>query len=137
MKQKLNSILLIDDDKATNFMHTYLIKKTLVVDTVISKLNGEEAIAYLTTKKDGEYPQPDLIFLDINMPVMNGWEFIEEYKKSNFSKKSVLIIMLTTSLNPIERKRAEKIEIISGFVTKPLTAEYLQDIVKSYFKKNR
>jgi CheY-like chemotaxis protein len=133
MKQKLNSILLIDDDKATNFMHTYLIKKTLVVDTVISKLNGEEAIAYLTTKKDGEYPQPDLIFLDINMPVMNGWEFIEEYKKSNFSKKSVLIIMLTTSLNPIERKRAEKIEIISGFVTKPLTAEYLQDIVKSYF----
>ncbi|MFT6869594.1 MAG: CheY-like chemotaxis protein [Paraglaciecola sp.] len=133
MKQKLNSILLIDDDKATNFMHTYLIKKTLVVDTVISKLNGEEAIAYLTTKKDGEYPQPDLIFLDINMPVMNGWEFIEEYKKSNFSKKSVLIIMLTTSLNPIERKRAEKIEIISGFVTKPLTVEYLQDIVKSYF----
>ena len=133
MKQKLNSILLIDDDKATNFMHTYLIKKTLVVDTVVSKLNGEEAIAYLTTKKDGEYPQPELIFLDINMPVMNGWEFIEEYKKSNFSKKSVLIIMLTTSLNPIERKRAEKIEIISGFVTKPLTAEYLQDIVKSYF----
>tara|TARA_B110000259_G_scaffold110006_1_gene125780 strand:+ start:134 stop:535 length:402 start_codon:yes stop_codon:yes gene_type:complete len=133
MKQKLNSILLIDDDKATNYMHTYLIKKTLVVDTVISKLNGEEAIAYLTTKKDGEYPQPDLIFLDINMPVMNGWEFIEEYKKSNFSKKSVLIIMLTTSLNPIERKRAEKIEIISGFATKPLTVEYLQDIVKSYF----
>ena len=45
--------------------------------------------------------------------------------------------MLTTSLNPVERERAEKIEIISDFATKPLTAEYLQDIVKSYFKKNR
>ena len=133
MKQKLNSILLIDDDVATNFIHTHLIKKTLVVDTVINKLNGEEAIAYLTTKKDGEYPQPDLIFLDINMPVMNGWEFIEEYKKNNFSKKSVLITMLTTSLNPNEIERAEKIEIISDFVTKPLTVECLQDIVKSYF----
>lgn len=133
MKQKLNSILLIDDDKATNFIHTHLIKKTLVVDTIISKLNGEEAIAYLTTKKDGEYPQPELIFLDSNMPVMNGWEFIEEYKKSNFPEKSALIIMLTTSLNPVERERAEKIEIISDFVTKPLTVEYLQDIVKSYF----
>ena len=78
MKQKLNSILLIDDDIATNFIHTRLIKKTLVVDTIITKLNGEEAMEYLTTKKDGEYPQPELIFLDINMPVMNGWEFIEE-----------------------------------------------------------
>ena len=136
MKYKLSSILLIDDDKATNFIHKHLIKKTLVVDTVINKLNGLEAIKYLTTKKDGEYPQTDLIFLDINMPIMDGWEFIEEYKKINFSKKAVIIIMLTTSLNPSERERSEKTEIIADFVTKPLTAENLQDVVKSYFLKN-
>jgi CheY-like chemotaxis protein len=133
MKLKLNSILLIDDDKASNFIHTHIIKKTLVLDTLISKLNGEEAIAYLTTKKDGEYPQPELIFLDINMPVMNGWEFIEEYKKINFSKKLAIIIMFTTSLNSVERERAEKLAIISDFATKPLTTEFLQDIIKFYF----
>lgn len=133
MKQKLNTILLIDDDKAVNFIHRHIINKAAIANTIVTMLNGQTALNYLTTKQDGKYPQPELIFLDINMPVMDGWEFLKEFKKINYSKKSKIIIMLTTSINPAERERATNTALISDFKHKPLTVEMLEGIMETYF----
>ncbi|MGQ7945563.1 response regulator [Flavobacterium sp. WC2509] len=92
--KKLNSVLLIDDDKAINFITKMLIKKAKITDHVETTLNGQEALDYLTNsgkykKADGIYPQPMLIFLDINMPNMNGWEFAEAFSKLDSNQKEI------------------------------------------------
>jgi CheY-like chemotaxis protein len=133
MKQKLKTILLVDDDQATNFLHKMVIKKTDCTDEVHIELNGESAIKYIATMQDGKYPSPDLIFLDINMPRMNGWAFLEAYEKLRQEMKSkAVIVMLTTSLNPEDMEQAKKFKEISAFKSKPMTQHMLRDIIEKY-----
>ncbi len=80
---------MIDDNSDDNFFHTRVIKKSDAADIVIAKQNGLDALNYLKSKKDSEDTHPDLIFLDINMPGMNGWEFMEEYNKLDEKFKPV------------------------------------------------
>jgi CheY-like chemotaxis protein len=76
---------------------------------------------------------PQLIFLDINMPVMNGFEFIKAYEKSeSYDKGSVIVMMLTTSVNSKDIENANH-PYISGFLSKPLTKEMVQDVMEKYF----
>jgi CheY-like chemotaxis protein len=135
--KKLNSILLIDDDKATNFISKMLIKKAGITDHIEVVLNGKQALEYLTNtgkyKKAGDiFPCPMLILLDINMPVMDGWEFAEAFQKMDSNQKTK-IIMLTSSVNPDDRQKAEKIPAISGFQNKILKMEALITIMNNYF----
>ena len=135
MKNKLKCILLIDDDEATNFLHEITIKKLDCTEKIVTKTNGLEAIKYLTTKEVGAYPQPELIFLDINMPIMDGWRFLEKYRElEECQKGKMVVVMLTTSLNPDDKKRAENIIEISGYKSKPLTAKMLENILNKYFQ---
>ncbi len=138
MKQKLKSILLIDDDQATNFLHQIIIKKADCTENLHIEYNGEAALNYLNTKKpDGSYPSPDLIFLDINMPRMNGWAFLEEYQKFNMGQLgTAVIVMLTTSLNPDDQERSKKFYSISEFRSKPMTQEMIMEVIRTYFPQN-
>jgi len=139
MKNKLNSILLVDDDDATNFINQMVVEKSKVTDHIETVLNGRDAIYYLSNQgryesKGSAYPKPSLILLDINMPIMDGWEFLETFQKLEEDKKGqVVIIMLSTSFNPDDQIRASKISDISGFKQKPLTLSMLDDIMKEYF----
>jgi len=137
--KKLNSVLLIDDDMATNFVSKMLIKKAGITDHIETVLNGKQALEYLTNtgkyeKSDGIYPQPMLILLDINMPVMDGWEFAEAFAKLEQEQKGkIIIVMLTSSLNPDDKAKAENLPSISGFQNKILTMEALTNIMNLYF----
>ena len=134
MKKKLNCILLIDDDDATNFIHKIVIKKTECAEKVVAVTDGQAALDFLTSTEDGKHPQPDLIFLDINMPIMDGWEFLDNYEQLNSEQKAkIVIIMLTTSLNPDDRSKAEILPNVSSFMSKPLTEEMLAEILEEYF----
>ena len=132
--KKLGCIMLIDDNSDDNFYHERIIKKNKAAEKVISIESGAEAIEYLKKKKEHEHTHPELIFLDINMPGMNGWEFIEEYRKLDHELQSkVIITMLTTSDNPDDFTRAKSLGLQDDFKTKPLTEKMLYEILEKYF----
>lgn len=142
MENKISCILLVDDDVATNFINKKIIQKAEIVQHVHVALNGKEAIEYICNKGKFEsennlYPKPEMILLDINMPVMDGWEFIEAYKNLNESyKQNIIIVMLSSSFNPADKEKAESIPEISEFRQKPMSREALFDIFATYFPKN-
>jgi CheY-like chemotaxis protein len=142
MESKLNCILLIDDDSPTNFLNMEVIGEVEGVNHVQIAETGAEALEYISNTgpyvANGTiYPRPDLIFLDINMPGMDGWEFLEEYKKLGSSGKNrAVIIMLTTSLNPDDELKARSTNEVSGFMTKPMTRETFEEVLGRYFRRN-
>ncbi|WP_020603053.1 response regulator [Spirosoma spitsbergense] len=132
MRKKLNCILLVDDDPDDNYYHQIVINKMNIVNHIDIAVNGIEAMAYLKNKNQNP---PEIIFLDINMPKMNGWEFLEEYKNLDIDKKAkVLIMILTTSANPDDIKRAKEIQDVTGFETKPLSPELIKEILQQHFQ---
>lgn len=126
--------MLVDDDPNDNFFHERVIKKSDAADLVVAKQTGNDALEYLKSKKDNEDLHPDLIFLDINMPGMNGWEFLEEYSKlDEYFKSRTIVVMLTTSENPDDQKKAIEMNIASDFKIKPLTQKMLEETIDKYF----
>lgn len=136
MKKKLKCILLIDDDEATNFFHQIIIGQANCTEHIEVATNGKKAIEFLTRERPDDCV-PDIIFLDINMPVMNGWEFLDAYEKLEATQKSkIVLVMLTASINPDDMEKAEKRSSVTGFRNKPLTVEMLNEIIQSYFPQN-
>jgi CheY-like chemotaxis protein len=134
MEKKLQCIMLIDDNPDDNFFHERVLKKSNLVNMVIAKRSGIDALDFLKFKNPHQELHPELIFLDINMPGMNGWEFLQEYRKLEKELQSqVIIIMLTTSDNPQDIESAKASEIVTDFKTKPLTKEMLMEIIDKHF----
>ena len=127
--------MLIDDDQNDNYFHEREIKKVNLATIVITKDSPMDALEYLKSIKVNNNIQPDLIFLDINMPCMNGWEFLEEYIQLDKELQSgVMIVMVSTSGNLEDIERTKKFNFISDYKTKPLTKVKMEDIVRKYFK---
>lgn len=139
MKKKLDCVLLIDDE-ASNFLNLRTIQRAELAEHIETTLNGEEAIDYLTNSGKYErtggdvYPQPSLIFLDINMPVMDGWEFLQAYQNLQDNQKGkIVIVMLTTSFNPADMTKSLTYKEVSGYKNKPLSSEILDEIMVKCF----
>ena len=130
--------MLVDDNQNDNFFHEREIKKNNPANIVIIKTSGMKALAYLKSKNDNNDPHPDLIFLDINMPDMNGWEFLHEYNTLDKELQSrAVIIMLTTSQNADDKVKAMKWSFVSDYITKPLTKDLMKGISAKYFSGNK
>ena len=134
----LNCILLVDDDEVNNYLNRKLIEKSGINVHVEVALNGLMALEYLTSTgqyhENKTFPKPELIFLDINMPRMNGWEFLKEYKKLEEFKKGGIIIAMLTSSNNIDDLNIAKEEYgLPAYIYKPLTLEKLEEIIYKYF----
>ena len=127
------SILLVDDDEINNFISIKLIKKALLTSDIMACLNGRFAIDQLVDiqKRDPE-KLPDYIFLDINMPIMNGWEFLDEYKRLNIDplgKSKIFIISSSVFSNDINRARSYP--IVKSFISKPLSVEKIKELFET------
>lgn len=134
MEPQLSCVMLIDDNESDNFFHELTIENSNCAKKIISFDLAQNALAYLKNIEEPDYIQPDIIFLDLNMPRMNGWEFLEVYEKLDDAIKSrMVIIMLTTSLNLDDRERAKQFSAIKEYRNKPLTEEYMEELVHKYF----
>jgi len=129
--KKANCILLVDDNEADNIFHSRAIKKAEVCEHVEIATGGEEALNYIEKCAGVSLPKPDLIFLDINMPGMSGFEFLEEYGKLDPKLKSkIVVFMLTSSLMPEDNEKALSSADVFGFLNKPLTVDAVRDLVE-------
>ena len=129
----LNYVLLIDDDDDDNYFHERAIKKVDSSIEVVIKNSAKSALQHIE-EKSNENNLPGLIFLDINMPGMNGWEFLAQYSKFDESVHSkTIIIMLTTSDDLKDKAKAKEWAFVSDFINKPLNKQQLEDILATYF----
>ena len=131
MKKKI--VWIIDDDAIYQTIINKLIQKSGVFSTHSSFVNGKDAITTLNTilEIDEEYI-PDIILLDINMPIMDGWEFMEEIKriKSKISKQ-IIIYIVSSSIAIEDRNKSKTFSEITGYIAKPISVKDLLAIVQS------
>ncbi|MBC6365912.1 two-component system response regulator [Algoriphagus sp. AK58] len=125
---QFDAIFLVDDDPINNLINKRLLGKTGISQTILEFLGGEEALEKL------EEISPSarlLIFLDINMPVLNGWEFLNKYLAS-FSHRKDKIVILSSSIDFQDRQRASEFQIVAGFLEKPLTLDKINNQLENF-----
>ncbi|MEJ8756304.1 response regulator [Pontibacter sp. H259] len=137
--RKLSGILLIDDDDTTNFLNKRLLERMKLTDHIHTFVNGKQAFDYLYNisnnnydAKSADYFKPELIFLDINMPVMDGFELLDLYERLNPNfRKGTLMVVLTTSTHAQDTEVVRKYD--AEYITKPLNADKLEHLLRKYF----
>lgn len=127
-----NSIILIDDDPMFNFIHNKVIKKANIDYTVHTFDNAESALEKLNSiALSGGDDMRHIIFLDINMPVLDGWGFLERFSELYRSfMKSCKVFILSSSNDLYDIERSKAYPMVQGFISKPLTVSHLIDIFK-------
>jgi CheY-like chemotaxis protein len=134
----LKTILCVDDDPITLMLCKKVIKKAEFSEDVMFANNGLEAYELfqsLASKKqnDEEIELPELVFLDLNMPVMNGWEFLDLFNdkiSSEFMQTKVII--LSSTIDPADYNKAKQYDVVSHFLSKPITVEMLENLKPMY-----
>lgn len=132
--KKLRKILLIDDDEMSNYLNRRILENMKIVEHIDNVTDGQAGLEYLTdygnrNKKD---ELPDVIFLDINMPVMDGFEFLNQLQKiKGIDIQKLYVVMLTSSTDPNDIEEAAKYpDIVKGYIKKPLMKEHLTKILE-------
>lgn len=126
MDFKIN-LLVIDDDDINIFIIKKIVEKTGFSVNMVAKTNGQLAIDYLQEIGESSDQFPHLILIDINMPVLNGWEFIEAYEIMNLTR-SVNLYMLSSSVYENDIEKAKTYKVVQGFISKPLSIERLVEL---------
>ena len=128
MQDKKINLLVIDDDDINIFIIKKIVDKTGFDIAMTSKSNGQQAVDYLQAAITNQTAFPDLILIDINMPVMNGWEFVEAYTTLNVTK-DVDLYILSSSVYENDIEKTKSYPSVKGFISKPLSIERLKELI--------
>lgn len=129
----LDTILFIDDDPITLMLCKMVISKSLFSKEIVTAKNGEEALQYFNTFKqantNAQLKKPQLIFLDLNMPVMSGWEFLDSFSTKEYSEfNNTKVIILSSTIDPEDLEKSNKYPMVIDFLSKPISKEMLEYI---------
>jgi CheY-like chemotaxis protein len=128
---RIKTLTLVDDDEVFVFLTTKAIEKTSLVDLIRVFGNGLDALNFLKENKNNISALPEIILLDLSMPIMNGWQFLEEYAALNPNiGKKITIYICSSSISPDDVSRAKTISEVSDYIIKPITKDKLIDIIK-------
>jgi len=130
----ISRILLIDDDPITVKLNRIIIQHYKLAEEVLFRFNGSEGLAYfdeLLARTDPYREKPDLILLDLNMPVMNGWDFLEVYSQQYRHRfPDTRIIILSSSVDPADYERSRQFPAVMAYLAKPLTGPGLAALLE-------
>ena|SRR5690606_7735088 len=127
-------ILVVDDDSIANFLIERIVQSTGLARNISKALNGREALEVIKSKHDKTDSFPDVILLDLNMPLMNGFEFIKAYRELEIEgTDEILIILVTSSNDPSDIQQAKDLGI-KYYLTKPLSADAIKGIFRTEFQ---
>lgn len=126
----IQTILCVDDDPITLMLYKKVIIKAGFGSTILFAQNGEEALDLFKKSTPNEsQPIPDIIFLDLNMPVMNGWDFLEHFSNEFYPQfNHIKVVILSSTIDPSDYSQAKIYKVVTHFLSKPLTVEMLQDL---------
>ncbi|MDF3821448.1 response regulator [Leptospira sp. 96542] len=123
-------ICIVDDDQIYQFTTKKIISKAGFTGEVLTFSDAEEAFAFIQAEAKNKDELPDLIFLDINMPFMDGWQFLDAYQKiKNEIPKTISIFLVSSSVDEADTERAAQIPEVTGYIFKPFTKEKLLESI--------
>lgn len=125
----VRNILLVDDDEVFHLLSNKLLQRLGITKDVYTARNGKEALDFVTTHNlsaDG----PHVIFLDLNMPIMNGFAFIEALRNQNIPTTNIVIVIVSSSQDPTDLARAQSLGV-KHYLTKPISEENVRDVLTS------
>lgn len=129
--KKIDIACLVDDDPIYIFATKKVMKMANFCNSFLVFHNGKEALDSLSAILSAGVQMPDIILLDLNMPVMDGWQFLDEFIKIHLEKK-ITIYIVTSSINPEDLERAREYENVQNYIIKPVTEKTLYEILDDY-----
>lgn len=133
--QKFRRVVLIDDNRATNFLHQCLLEELLLTDEIVVLQNGFQALDFLTRQDKenavGHNDAPDLILLDVNMPVMNGWELLDELANADRDYLCRNTVVMLTSCTQEQDAARAKLLTVKGYLEKPLDEQKVSELLQT------
>ena len=134
--EKINQVLVVDDDPIHNTVFKKLSEWSDFAEEILSFISAVDCLDYLKTIIDTNATPPAIIFLDIKMPIVNGWEFLERLEKMSEHRhfSQIAIYMLTSSSEQSDINKAKKYNLVTDYIVKPITMEKIHEIRLSYQK---
>lgn len=130
--KKIDTTCIIDDDPIFIYGTRRIMKEVDFCDNILIFNNGQDAIDGLNELTSQGKNLPSVIFLDLNMPIMNGWEFLEDFTKiPNLNKEKITIFIISSSVDPRDLARIKSYRIVNNYILKPISPDDLKNILQS------
>ncbi len=134
---KVRICCIIDDDPIFIYGTKRIMKEVNFSETILEYNNGQEALEELSQRSQAKEFMPEVIFLDLNMPIMNGWEFLEEFKKLPIpNEKRIIIYIVSSSVDPRDLERVKDFKQVDKYILKPITPNDLEAVLGATKNQN-
>lgn len=129
-------VSIIDDDQFFQYNTKLILEESGFIDNILQFPDGEEAINYFLSHKNETDKIPDLVFLDLNMPYLDGWQFLDEFTANTFKKPLITIYICTSSNSRFDQERFATYENLQGYLLKPISKNEVITVLEEELKKN-